>query len=86
MEASALRYVQLASAPCAVVRAVDGRILKRRPLHARSVAAQIGARRVHGDPGPREVPGEAWGCEEPLVEHVFAFGPSAGALSFVTTR
>jgi hypothetical protein len=88
--ASAIRFVELATAPCALVHSVGGlikrstetesfpgRIVQRRPLHPRSVAARMQGRRAGGEGAPREVPGAAWGDDggPGFLEHAIAWGP-----------
>ena len=88
-QSSGIRYVELAQTPCAFVLALHGRIkwapetaafpgkiVKGRQLHARSIAAKLMGRRAGADPGPREVPGEAWGGEAPFMEHALVLGPA----------
>jgi Zn-dependent peptidase ImmA (M78 family) len=96
LQATALRFVQLSPAPCAVVfarggiikwsaesAAFPGHIVKGRPLHLRSRAAVLGRGRAHSDDAPREVPGRAWGARLPLSEHALAFGRDVGVLSWI---
>jgi Zn-dependent peptidase ImmA (M78 family) len=73
---SALRYLELTSAPCALVRSVGG-IIKRstetaafpgtivqtRKLHPHSLAARLQSVPAGRDGEPREVPAAAWGYE-----------------------
>ncbi len=86
-EMSAIRMVQLATAPCAVALSVDGvikwapesvsfpgKIVQKRVLHARS-GAERARRARRGSELPREVPGAAWGGEAPFVEHAMRVGP-----------
>jgi hypothetical protein len=97
--ASAIRFVELTQAPCALVHTVGGRIkrstetaafpgkiVQRREVHAASAAARLQARRA-GE-GRREVPGEAWGDPEGagFVEETVALGPELGVMSFVVAR
>lgn len=85
-EMSAIRYVQLAQAPCAVTLVAgekikwsletlpfSGQIVKGRTVHAASVASRVRAgERVEG---PREVSGEVWGGKAAFLEHAILFGP-----------
>jgi Zn-dependent peptidase ImmA (M78 family) len=81
-EMSAIRFVELTMAPCAVVVSEGGRvkwalesltfpgtIANRRELHASSVAARLPAR--VGADREREVPGAAWKSSRPLVERAW---------------
>jgi Zn-dependent peptidase ImmA (M78 family) len=92
--ASAIRYVELARAPCAVALTRKGRvrwapespyfpgtIAPARCVHPESAAARIPKRRAMGS-APIEVPGAAWGAREPLLEHAIPLG-EAGVLSWI---
>jgi Zn-dependent peptidase ImmA (M78 family) len=96
--ASALRFLELTSAPCALVRTVGGkikrsteteafpgRIVQTRAVHPASVAARLQTRRAGGEEGPREVPGEAWGDAggAGFVEETIALGPELGVMSWI---
>ena len=97
--ASAIRFVELTSARCALVHTVGGRIkrstetpsfpgaiVQRRSVHPRSVAARLQDRLGRGaEEQPREVPGAAWGDESGpgFVEHAIALGPELGVMSWV---
>jgi hypothetical protein len=98
LRASAIRYVELAQAPCALVYTVGGKItrstetlsfpgeiIQRRAVHPRAVAASLQGARPGADGVPREVPGAAWG--DPggpgFVEHAIARGPDFGVMSWI---
>ena len=98
VRASAIRYVELTAAPCAFVHtrggiirrstetlAFPGRIIGKRAVHPRSLAAALQDRRAGSDGGPREVPGAAWGDPRGpgFIEHAIALGPGPGVLSWV---
>jgi Zn-dependent peptidase ImmA (M78 family) len=96
--ASAIRFVELTRAPCALVHTVSGtikrstetasfpgQIIQTRAVHPWSVAAQLEGH-VAGEVEERqEVPGAAWGDERGagFVEHAVALGPGLGVLSWV---
>jgi Zn-dependent peptidase ImmA (M78 family) len=96
LQASAIRYVELATAPCAFVFSDDGRHVSWAPesaafpgaiendfrLHPKSLAAQVASARG-GEMGPREVPGVAWGGTQPFVEHAIALGQRGPVVSWV---
>jgi hypothetical protein len=96
LTSSAIRYVELATAPCAFVFSDDGRHVAWAPesltfpgaieqdfrLHPKSLAAQVTSARG-GELGPREVPGVAWGGAGPFVEHAIALGPRGPVMSWV---
>ncbi|HEY2515260.1 MAG TPA: ImmA/IrrE family metallo-endopeptidase [Polyangiaceae bacterium] len=94
--ASGIRYVELARAPCAITLLRWGRVAwaaespffpgmisARKRAHAASVAARLLDRSAGWTEGPVEVPGEAWGAREPLVEQAVSLGRGAGVLSWV---
>jgi hypothetical protein len=97
MRASAVRYVELATAPCALVHSVAGRvkrstetapfsgtIVEGKDLHERSLAWRLQNARAGASGEPREVPGAAWG--DPggaFLEHAIALGPDVGVLSWI---
>ena len=96
--ASAIRFVELTQAPCALVHTVGGkikrstetasfpgRIVQRWEVHSRSVAAGLEDRAARGVEERREVPGAVWGDEAGpgFVEHAVALGPGLGVLSWV---
>jgi len=98
LRASAIRYVELAKAPCALVHSVGGRVKRSTEtasfpgaiaedddLHEASVAATLSAARAGASGEPREVPGAAWGAAggAGFVEHAIALGPDVGVLSWV---
>ncbi len=81
-EMSAIRFVELTMAPCAVVVSEDdvvqwalesltfpGTIAKWRPLHACALAARLPSR--VGADREREVPGAAWKSDGALVERAW---------------
>jgi Zn-dependent peptidase ImmA (M78 family) len=81
-EMSAIRFVELTMAPCAVVVSegdavkwalesltFPGTIAKWRPLHPLSMAARLPAR--VGADREREVPGAAWKSGRPLIERAW---------------
>lgn len=86
IDMSVIRFVELAVAPCAAVLVngdtiewaaeapgFAGKIVKRRKVHAASVAsAVVGS--AKGEGVPREVPGEAWGGKTAFVEHAVRIG------------
>jgi hypothetical protein len=82
-EASALRYLEVTSAPCALVRSVGGVI--KRSTETASFPGRIVQTRHDGE--PRVVPGAAWGFEsahgETFIEHALALGPDLGVLSWL---
>jgi Zn-dependent peptidase ImmA (M78 family) len=86
-EMSAIRMVQLAKAPCAVVLSVDGqikwapesltfpgKIVQKRMVQPTSIAERA-RKPKRGDERPREVPGEAWGGDVPFLEQALRVGP-----------
>jgi Zn-dependent peptidase ImmA (M78 family) len=75
-QTSALRYLELTSAPCAMVRSVGGiikrstetaafpgQIVQTRKLHPHSLAARLQFVPAGRDGEPREVPAAAWGYD-----------------------
>jgi Zn-dependent peptidase ImmA (M78 family) len=98
LRASAIRYVELSKAPCALVHSIAGRvkrstetapfpgtIVETDDLHAASLAASLQNARAGASGEPREVPGVAWGdaTGAPFVEHAIALGPDIGVLSWL---
>lgn len=96
LEMSALRYVQLTGAPCAVVSceggrvkwAVEsatfpGRIIQRRDAHPATDAARAASGVLFSSALPREVPGDAWGGTTPFLEQALTRWGSSGVLSWI---
>lgn len=94
--ASGIRYVELASAPCAITLVrwgkvawaaespfFPGTIAARKRAHPASVAARLAERSAGAGEGPVEVPGVAWGARGSLVEQAVSLGRRAGVLSWV---
>jgi Zn-dependent peptidase ImmA (M78 family) len=98
LRASAIRYVELAKGPCALVHSVGGRVKRStetasfpgtidegEDLSRQCVAAGLQDARAGASGEPREVRGMAWG--DPggagFVEHAIALGPDVGVLSWV---
>ncbi len=97
--ASAIRFIELAPAPCAFVHTVGGlikrstetasfpgAIVQGRAVDPRSIAAPLQDRVSRGvEEHPREVPGAAWGDEggRGFVEHAIALGPELGVMSWI---